>query len=487
MLTKKITKNFSKIKTLEEVIKKIKPGMSIMAGGFGLCGIPGTLINKIASKKEINNLTIISNDGGTPTEGLGKLLNNLQIKKMVSSYIGDNKLYEKCYFNGDLELELIPQGTLAEKIRAGGAGIPIFGTATGVGTLVEKGGMVIKYGKHRKDNVLSLPKKSYFDKNGRKFILEESMRADVAIVKAWKADEKGNLIYNKTARNFNPDMAKAADYVIAEVEEIVEKGEFDINNIHTPSIYVDAIIKTDIRSNPIEKKTNSENMAISSETKKNKKFSNRLKIAKTASKFIKRGNYINLGIGIPTLVPLFIQKNVDITTMSENGLLGMSGYPEPNYEEADLIDAGKCTIKAAKSASTFSSSESFSMIRGGHLDWTLLGTMEVCQNGSIANWIIPLKLVKGMGGAMDLVASKSKVMVLTNHCDKYGNSKILKKCKLPVTGKNCVTKIVTELAVFDVKPEGGLVLTHLAEDTDLDRVKELTDAEFHVREGYERF
>ena len=189
-MLKKLKKNFSKIKKVEEILKKIKSGMTIMTGGFGICGIPETILTKISEQKHLKNLTIISNDGGTPTQGLGILLNNSQIKKMVSSYIGDNKLYEKFYFSGDLELELIPQGTLAEKIRCGGSGIPIFGTATGVGTLVEKGGMVIKYGKNRMDNILSLPKQTYFDKNGRKYLLEESIRADVAIIKAWKADKK---------------------------------------------------------------------------------------------------------------------------------------------------------------------------------------------------------------------------------------------------------------------------------------------------------
>ena len=486
-MLKKAIKGFSKVKTIEQALSKIKPGMSIMAGGFGLCGIPNTLITKLSEKKEINNLTIISNNAGTQTEGLGRLLQSNQIKRMISSYVGENKLFEKLYLSGDLELEITPQGTLAEKIRCGGSGIPIFGTATGVGTVLEQGGFTIKYGKENTEEIVSDPKPTYTDDSGKKYLVEKSLRADIAIIKAYKADKKGNLVYNKTARNFNPDMAKAADYVIAEVEEIVEEGELDPENIITPNIYVDAIVKTQIKEKPIERKTNTDNMAFTEELLKDPKYALRVKIAKRAAEEIEDGMYLNLGIGMPTMVPIFVPKDFKICMQSENGLLGLDGYPLPGEEDPDLVDPAKQTVVISKDASFFSSSESFSMIRGGHLNWTLLGTMEVSQNGDLANWIIPNKLVKGMGGAMDLAASDSKVMVLTEHCSKGNKPKILKECKLPLTGKNCVAKIITELAVFDVKPEGGLILTDLAEETDLETVRKLTEADFDVVENIRRF
>lgn len=485
-MLKKAIKGFSKVKTVEQALSKIKPGMSIMSGGFGLCGIPNTLITKLSEKPEINNLTIISNNIGTQTEGLGRLLHSKQIKRMISSYVGENKLFEKLYLNGDLELEITPQGTLAEKIRCGGSGIPIFGTATGVGTILENGGFRVRYAKEGQEEILSEPKPTYTDEKGKKFLVEKSLRADVAIIKAYKADTKGNLVYNKTARNFNPDMAKAADYVIAEVEEIVEEGELDPEAIITPNIYIDAIVKSEIKKKPIERLTNTKNTSFSPENLKDPKYALRIKIAKRAAKEIKDNSYLNLGIGMPTLVPLFIPKTFKISMQSENGLLGLGGYPNPGEENADLVDPAKQTVIISKDASFFSSSESFAMIRGGHLNWTLLGTMEVSQNGDLANWIIPDKLIKGMGGAMDLAASDSKVMVLTEHCDRKGRAKILRECSLPLTGRRCVGKIITELAVFDVREE-GLVLTDLAEETDLETVRRLTDAEFEVAEVVERF
>jgi 3-oxoacid CoA-transferase subunit A len=198
-------------------------GMTIMSGGFGLSGNPEKLI---AALKEsgVRNLTVISNNCGADGFGLWTLLNNGQIKKMISSYVGENKLFEKLYLSGDLELELNPQGTLAERIRAGGAGIPAFYTKTGVGTVVAEGKPVEEFG-------------------GELYVRERWLRADLSIVKAWKADPEGNLVFRKTARNFNPVMATAGKITIAEVEEIVEAGSLGSDNIHTPGIFVDRIVQ----------------------------------------------------------------------------------------------------------------------------------------------------------------------------------------------------------------------------------------------------
>ena len=197
-------------------------GMSIMSGGFGLSGNPENLI-PVIRRAGVSRLTVISNNCGADGYGLWHLLANGQIAKMVSSYIGDNRLFEQLYLTGELELELVPQGTLAERIRAGGAGIPAFYTRTGVGTIVADG----KPSEH-------------FD--GELYLRERWLRADLAIVKAWKADTSGNLVYRKTARNFNPVMATAAKTTVAEVEEIVAEGDLDPDAIHTPGIYVDRIV-----------------------------------------------------------------------------------------------------------------------------------------------------------------------------------------------------------------------------------------------------
>lgn len=210
-------------------------GMTIMSGGFGLTGNPENLIPAIRDAG-VKNLTVISNNCGADGFGLWMLLNNGQIRKMISSYVGENKLFEQLYLSGDLELELNPQGTLAERIRAGGAGIPAFYTKTGVGTVVEEGKPVEEF-------------------EGEIYLRETWLRADLAIIKAWKADPAGNLIYRKTARNFNPNMATAGEITIAEVEEIVEEGALDPDCIHTPGIYVNRLIKGERYEKRIEKLT----------------------------------------------------------------------------------------------------------------------------------------------------------------------------------------------------------------------------------------
>ncbi len=200
-------------------------GMTNMAGGFGLCGIPENLIAAI-HRAGVKDLTVISNNCGVDGFGLGILLDAKQIKKMVSSYVGENKEFERQFLEGELELEFNPQGTLAERIRAGGAGIPGFYTKTGVGTVIAEG-------------------KDHRDFDGETYIMETGLKADLSIVKAWKADAEGNLIYRKTARNFNPMMATAGKVTVAEVEEIIPSVDMDADHIHTPGIYVQRLIKGD--------------------------------------------------------------------------------------------------------------------------------------------------------------------------------------------------------------------------------------------------
>ena len=213
----------------------LRDGMMIMAGGFGLSGIPEKLIDAIADSG-VTGLTVVSNNCGIDGAGLGKLLDRGQIKKMISSYVGENKLFAQQYLSGALELEFNPQGTLAERIRAGGAGIPAFFTKTGVGTIVADGKEVREF-------------------DGAQYVMERGLFADLAIVKAWKGDTEGNLIYRMTARNFNPMMATAAKVTVAEVEELVDVGGLDANQIHTPGIYVKRILEGKSYEKRIEQRT----------------------------------------------------------------------------------------------------------------------------------------------------------------------------------------------------------------------------------------
>jgi len=212
------------VATAAEALQKagLKDGMTLMCGGFGLCGIPENLIEAVR-EHGAKNLTVISNNAGVDDFGLGLLLQTKQIKKMVSSYVGENATFEQQFLSGELEVELTPQGTLAEKIRAGGAGIPAFFTPTGYGTLVAEG-------------------KETREIDGRNYVLEQSLTADISLVKAYKADKSGNLIYRFTARNFNPMMATAGAVTVAEVEEIVSTGSFEADNVHTPGVYVNMVV-----------------------------------------------------------------------------------------------------------------------------------------------------------------------------------------------------------------------------------------------------
>ena len=229
-------------KSIHEIIDSIEDGAVILAGGFGLCGIPEIAIEAIR-QKVVKELTVVSNNCGVDDWGLGLLLANKQIKKMVASYVGENKIFEQQFLSGELEVELTPQGTLAERIRAGGAGIPAFYTATGVGTPIAEGKPVKEF-------------------DGKEYIEERAIVGDYAFVKAWKADKLGNLVYRKSARNFNPIMATAGKITIAEVEEIVEIGELDPDEIHTPAVFVQHVILGENYEKKIEKRTTSKEEAM---------------------------------------------------------------------------------------------------------------------------------------------------------------------------------------------------------------------------------
>lgn len=432
----------------------LRDNLIVAAGGFGLCGIPENLIIALRDSG-VTGLTIIGNNAGVDDFGMGLLLVTRQVRKVMASYVGENREFERQVLSGELELELIPQGTLAERLRAGGAGIPGFYTRTAYGTKLADG---------RETKV--------FD--GKEYVLEKGIRADVSLIKAWKGDRSGNLIFRKTARNFNPMIATCGQVCVAEVEELVDTGGLDPDHIHVPGIFVDRIVQGE----KYEKRVEFRSVRGSAASKRESPV--REMMARRAARELQDGFYVNLGIGIPTLVANFIPPGINVTLHSENGLLGIGPFPPEDQIDPDLINAGKQTISTIPGSAFFSSADSFAMIRGGHIDLSILGALEVSENGDIANWMVPGKMVKGPGGAMDLVAGVKRVVAVMEHTAKGGSPKILRRCSLPLTGKGVLSLIITDLAVFEIKPGGGLVLIEMHPGVELETVRRQTDAPFEV-------
>lgn len=436
--------------TAKEAAALVKDGDIILGGGFGMTGNPVHIIHALA-ETNTKDLTFIANNVGEPNMGGGRLLNNGQLKKMIGSFFTSNPEAVKAAQAGIIEYELLPQGTLAEAIRAGGAGIGGFYTPTSAGTLIAKD--------RETKNI-----------NGIEQVFIEGIRGNVAIVRAWKADTAGNLQYRMTEQNFNRAMATAADIVIAEVQEIVPVGDINPNEIHTQGCFVDYLV---------QKTLSEEDLGTSASVGSSKVMDEkRMNMAKRAFAELNKGDVVNLGIGIPTLVADLIKPEDGIILHTENGMLGVG--PEPADGKGAMyypVNAGKVPVTALPGSSYFDSADSFAMIRGGHIDVAVMGGLEVDASGNLANWAVPGKPLLGVGGAMDLASGAKKLIITLRHTDRSGASKVVEKCSLPITDYNCVDMLITELAVFKFI-DSQLTLIEILPGSSLEEVRLKTEAKF---------
>jgi 3-oxoacid CoA-transferase len=434
----------------KEAAAKVKDGDILLQGGFGMTGNPIHLMHALA-ETGTKNLTFIGNNVGEVGLGGGRLLRNGQIKKMIGSFFTSNPEAVKAAQMGNVEYELLPQGTLAEAIRAGGAGIGGFFTPTSAGTLIAKG---------RKTMTI----------DGKKQVFIKGIRGNVAFIRAWKGDTAGNLTYRMTEQNFNKAMATAADLVIAEVEHIVPVGEIEPENIHTPSCFVDFLVQAH---------TTLEDLGSSASVGSGKKASeSRMNMAKRAFAELNTGDVVNLGIGIPTLVADLIKPEHGIILHTENGMLGVGPAPTDGGGAMDYpVNAGKIPVTALQGSSYFDSADSFAMIRGGHVDVAIMGGLEIDEKGNLANWAVPGKPLLGVGGAMDLASGAKKLIVTLTHADPDGTSKVVPKCTLPLTAMGVVDLVITDLAVFNYQ-NGKLTLIELMPNVSLEEVRAKTKAKF---------
>ncbi len=430
-----------------EAAALVRSGDVLIVGGFGMTGSPVHLLHALA-ETEARDLTFVGNNVGEPGLGGSRLLRNGQIAKVIGSYFTSNPEVVRAAQAGEIEVELLPQGTLAEAIRAGGAGIGGFFTPAGAGTRLAEG---------MESRLI----------DGREMILASPIRGNVALVRAWQADTAGNLVYRMTENNFNQAAATAATLVIAEAEHVVPVGTLDPSAVHTPGCLVDYLVQAHVQPEEL-----GSSVSVSADHKR--ADDSRMAMARAALAELAPGDVVNLGIGIPTLVADLIRPEHGIALHSENGMLGVGPEPKSGGAMEHPVNAGKIPVTAMPGASYFDSAASFGMIRGGHVDVAIMGGLQVDQVGNLANWTVPGRPVLGVGGAMDLASGAGRLIITMSHTDRRGTSKVVRQCDLPLTAKGVVDVLITDLAVFRfvdrrmklVKPMPGVSESQVAAATE---------------------
>lgn len=438
-------------------VRDIPDGASIAISGFGVTHrFPSSLI--VALREQgAKRLCIVSNSLGVGPFRPQALVENHQVAKLIVAFTarpGERSAAEDQIAAGDIEVELVPQGTLVERLRAGGAGIGAFYTKTGVGTAIAQG----------KETRLI---------DGATHILERALVVDYAFLRAFRADRFGNLQFRGASRNFNPAFAKGARIVVAEVDEIVD--EIAPEDVGLPGIFVDRVTQQDV-----DVEVESPAIRVRREVDRAKVYNDkpawsRLQVAEVAASLLPEPSYVNLGIGMPTLISNYL-KDRDVILHAENGVLSYGEQATLDDFDPDIYNAGSQFVYLQKGASFFDSVTSFEIARSKRLSYVVLGAFQVDEVGNLANWSTPEMVGGGIGGAMDLVSGGAQVMILMEHTDSKGRAKLVRRCTYPLTGVACVDVIVTDLCVLR-RIDGRFHITQVAPGFTPQEVAQLSEME----------
>jgi 3-oxoacid CoA-transferase len=417
----------------EQAIADVPDGATIAIAGFSVGHRFATSLIIALRDKGTKNLTLVCNSLGDSGATRGQILaENNQVKKLMAAFSvrpGSPTASEDQITAGTMEVELVPQGILVERCRAGGAGVPAFYSPTSVGTDLVTGREIREFG-------------------GKPYVLEHAIHVDYAFCRGYRADRLGNVQFRGGSQNFNPSFAKSARCAIVEVDEIVEPGVIPPELIDLPGIFVQRIVKTTQVADGKAWRRPERRPSDKPRLYNDKPALTRAGIAKRAAALVKEGTYVNLGVGIPTMVSNYLQDR-DVILHAENGVLGYGQMVTTEEEiDPDVYNAAGQFVALKPGASFFDSVTSFEMARGGWIDTVILGAYEVDETGSVANWSTSDAKRGGIGGAMDLLSGEGDLIIVMEHTDSKGRPKLRKRCTYPLTGKNCVSYVVTDLALL---------------------------------------
>jgi 3-oxoacid CoA-transferase len=442
----------------QKAIADVPDGATIAIAGFSVGHRFATSLLRALRDKGTKELCLVCNSLGDPGAERGQMLaENKQVKKLIAAFSvrpGTPTASEEQIGTGEMAVELVPQGILVERCRAGGAGIPAFYSPTSVGTAIADGKEIRNF-------------------DGKPHVLEHAIHVDYAFLRGYRADRLGNVQFRGGSQNFNPSFAKAARVAIVEVDEIVEAGEIPPELINLPGIFVSRVVKTTQTVDGKAWRRPERRPSDKPRLYNGKPALTRAGIAKRAAALVKDGTYVNLGVGIPTMVSNYLQKR-DVILHAENGVLGYGQMVTGDDVDPDNYNAAGQFISLKPGASFFDSVTSFEMARGGRIDTVILGAYEVDETGSVANWSTADAKRGGIGGAMDLLSGKGDLIIVMEHTDSKGRPKLRRACTYPLTGKGCVSYVVTDLALLHWQ-QGRFVLQEVAPGFTAAEVMDLTE------------